>query len=110
MLSGPNTEQLPSSPLCFRVCWALIPFVRQTGRCVLSKPFVVSSAFCHKMPPPRRDFSNVRLPLISSDYLVEEETLPFYEHEQYYLVRIGELFNFKSQAVAKLRNGAYSTA
>lgn len=63
----------------------------------------------HRKPSPPREFSTVRFPLISSEYLVEEETLPFYEHEQYYPVRIGELFSSKYQVVGKLGYGAYST-
>lgn len=40
---------------------------------------------------------------------VEEETLPFYEPEQFYPVRIGETFLSRYKVVGKLGYGAYST-
>lgn len=60
-------------------------------------------------PSPPRIFSIVQFHSISSEHLVEEETLPFYKHEQYYPVRIGEIFNAKYQMIGKLGYGAYST-
>ncbi|KAK9366826.1 protein kinase [Lipomyces kononenkoae] len=64
----------------------------------------------HRQPSPPRRFSDVGCQLIGLDYLVEEETLPFYEDDQYYPVRIGEVFKSRYQVVGKLGYGAYSTA
>ncbi|KAE8321284.1 hypothetical protein RU639_013166 [Aspergillus parasiticus] len=50
--------------------------------------------------PPRR---------FNSTQPVEEETLQFYEHEQYYPVRIGETFLSRYKVIGKLGYGAYST-
>lgn len=47
--------------------------------------------------------------LIGFEGFVEEHTLPFYEREQYYPVRIGEIFISRYQVVGKLGYGAYST-
>ncbi|KAL2219664.1 kinase domain-containing protein [Thermoascus aurantiacus ATCC 26904] len=62
-----------------------------------------------KQPSLPRRFSDIGCHLIGPDYLVEEETLPFYEHDQYYPVRIGEVFKSRYQVVGKLGYGAYST-
>lgn len=39
----------------------------------------------------------------------EEERLPWYDPNQFYPVRIGEIFNSKYKVVGKLGYGAYST-
>ncbi|KAE8352212.1 protein kinase [Aspergillus coremiiformis] len=44
-----------------------------------------------------------------STQAIEEETLPFYEHEQYYPVHIGEVFSSRYKVIGKLGYGAYST-
>lgn len=41
--------------------------------------------------------------------LLEEEKLDWYEHAQFYPVRIGEIFSSKYQVVGKLGYGAHST-
>lgn len=41
--------------------------------------------------------------------MLEEETLPFYKHEQYYPVRIGKIINYKQRVIGRLGYGAYST-
>ena len=55
-------------------------------------------------------FSTLSLKSISLQRAIEEETLPFYEHEQYYPVRINEVLNSQYQVVGKLGYGAYSTS
>lgn len=39
----------------------------------------------------------------------EEERLPFYDADQFYPVRIGEILNSQYKVVGKLGYGAYST-
>ncbi|KAK2809434.1 hypothetical protein FQN50_003893 [Emmonsiellopsis sp. PD_5] len=70
----------------------------QLGRRILSR----------RKPSLPRCFS-VTSPVIDSSIAFEEETLPFYEHEQYYPARLGEVFNTRYQLVGKLGYGAYST-
>nr|KMM69727.1 hypothetical protein CPAG_06041 [Coccidioides posadasii RMSCC 3488] len=62
-----------------------------------------------QMPYQQRNFSSQFYPIINADQRLEEETLPFYEHEQYYPVHIGEVFGSRYQVVGKLGYGAYST-
>jgi serine/threonine-protein kinase SRPK3 len=45
---------------------------------------------------------------IERDQLVEEETLPEYNPELFYPVRLGEVFNGRFQVVAKLGYGSSS--
>ena len=42
---------------------------------------------------PAQTSPNGALPIIAQEYLVEEETLPFYDTEQYFPVHIGGVFN-----------------
>jgi serine/threonine protein kinase len=63
----------------------------------------------HRQPSLPRRFSDVDCRLIGPDYLVEEETLLFYGHDQYYPVRIGEVFKSRYQVIGKLGYGSYST-
>ncbi len=58
---------------------------------------------------PPRNYSHVRRPSISSDVMIEEEKLKFYEPEQYYPVHIGEVVKSRYEVVGKLGYGAYST-
>ena len=60
-------------------------------------------------PSCARRFSTCQAPLLSGDTLIEEETLPFYEPQQYYPVNIGDVYRSKYQVVGKLGYGAYST-
>lgn len=41
--------------------------------------------------------------------LLEEETLPFYKHEQYYPVKIGQILDSSYKILGKLGYGSYST-
>ncbi|KAI0080949.1 CMGC/SRPK protein kinase [Panus rudis PR-1116 ss-1] len=47
--------------------------------------------------------------VIDNKYLVEEEGWEWYSPEQFYPVRIGEVFNSQYQVVGKLGYGAYAT-
>ena len=40
---------------------------------------------------------------------IEEQTLPLYQRKYYYPVKIGQVFNDRYRAIAKLGYGAYST-
>lgn len=59
---------------------------------------------------PRRSVSNVHPVKLRQEVPVEEEALPNYEAEQYYPVRVGDLFNARYRVAGKLGYGAYSTA
>lgn len=48
--------------------------------------------------------------LIDVSHLVEEENWEWYNPEEFYPVRIGEVFNSQYQVVGKLGYGAYGTA
>jgi non-specific serine/threonine protein kinase len=41
---------------------------------------------------------------------IEEETLPHYQPDQYYPVKIGDVFQSRYQVAGKLGYGAYSTS
>ncbi|CAL1698674.1 unnamed protein product [Somion occarium] len=47
--------------------------------------------------------------VIDKSHLIEEETWDWYKPEEFYNVRIGEVFNTKYQVVGKLGYGAYGT-
>ncbi|KAL3472269.1 kinase domain protein [Aspergillus californicus] len=47
---------------------------------------------------------------MNSSSRMEEETLPFYEPEQFYPVKLGDLLDSKYRVLGKLGYGAYSTA
>lgn len=46
---------------------------------------------------------------IDTSQPVEEETLPYYNPEQFYPVRIGEVFDSRYKVLGKLGYGAHST-
>jgi hypothetical protein len=62
-----------------------------------------------RKPSRRRRVFGVGCQFISADNTVEEEALPFYQHSQYYLVRMGEVFESKYQVLGKLGYDACST-
>ncbi|KAI9790543.1 MAG: hypothetical protein M1816_005050 [Peltula sp. TS41687] len=82
------------------------PRQNHTGVCALVG---MGKRVWRRAPSPPRTFSKFQFHSISSEELVEEETLPFYKHEEYYPVRIGEVFNARYQVIGKLGYGAYST-
>lgn len=49
-------------------------------------------------------------PFIDETTLVEEETFPFYEPQQYRNVNIGDIYHDQYQVLGKLGYGAYSTS
>ena len=59
--------------------------------------------------PPRQLTGSQFFRTVNSTQLIEEETLPYYKAEQFYPVRIGEIFNSIYQVIGKLGYGAYST-
>ncbi|EXJ79988.1 CMGC/SRPK protein kinase [Capronia epimyces CBS 606.96] len=62
-----------------------------------------------RKPSLPRTFPSIGALLIPAETLFEEETLPFYEPQQYYPVHIGDVYQSKYQVVGKLGYGAYST-
>ncbi|KAI8971037.1 kinase-like domain-containing protein [Trametes punicea] len=60
-------------------------------------------------PSPLRQFSTDKFPLIDPSYLVDEETIPWYDPKDFYPVRLGEVFRSRYQVIGKLGFGAYST-
>lgn len=48
-------------------------------------------------------------PLLRSETLIEEETLPSYEPSHYYPVKIGDVYQSRYQVIGKLGYGAHST-
>jgi len=62
-----------------------------------------------RRPSYPRKFSKNPSSVIPAETLIEEETLPFYEPQQYYPVHIGDVYKSKYQIVGKLGYGAYAT-
>lgn len=56
-----------------------------------------------------RSFAAKTSAMLSTDDLIEEQTLPRYCPQHYYPVRLGETFNDRYLVVAKLGYGASST-
>ncbi|OOF98767.1 hypothetical protein ASPCADRAFT_162455 [Aspergillus carbonarius ITEM 5010] len=61
-----------------------------------------------RSPSPARHFSQLG-PLLDSNDKLEEETLRWYSPDQFYPVKIGEIFRSRYQVVGKLGYGGYST-
>ena len=62
-----------------------------------------------RKPLSPRIFPTTGFNIIDKSYLVEEETWEWYKTEEFYPVRIGEVFKSQYQVVAKLGYGAYAT-
>ncbi|TVY15297.1 Serine/threonine-protein kinase SRPK [Lachnellula arida] len=58
---------------------------------------------------PPREFPSSGFEVIDPSQMVEEEQLPFYNHQDYYPMRIGEVIKDCYQVVAKLGYGTSST-
>jgi len=58
---------------------------------------------------PLREFPSSGFEIIDPSQIVEEERLPFYDHNDYYPMRIGEVIENRYQVVAKLGYGTSST-
>lgn len=74
------------------------------------------SSFAAKFAPasqrPRsqpRNFPLTGFDTVEQSRFVEEETMPEYQAEHFYPVRLGEVFNDRFQTVAKLGYGSSST-
>ena len=60
-------------------------------------------------PLPPRVFPTAGFDVIDSSHRVEEETWEWYTPDEFYPVRIGEVFKSKYQVVGKLGYGANAT-
>ncbi len=61
-------------------------------------------------PSTPRQFPTTGFELITSSHLIEEEQWEWYKPEEFYPVRLGEIFKSQYQVVGKLGYGAYATA
>lgn len=62
-----------------------------------------------KAPWPQLDFPKTGFPIISNNYLLDEETLPRFGKDVFYTVNIGDVFASRYQIVAKLGYSVTST-
>lgn len=60
-------------------------------------------------PSPPRLFPTTGFDAIDNSYRIEEETWEWYTPDEFYPVRIGQVFKSKYQVVGKLGYGAYAT-
>ncbi len=60
-------------------------------------------------PSPPMNFPKSGFVLLNTEDKIEEETLPFYNPNNYYPVHIGEVFRSRYQVVTKLGYGVNST-
>ncbi len=58
---------------------------------------------------PLREAPRTGFEVLGNEYRLEEETWSWYKPEEYYPVRIGELFKNKYQVIGKLGLGSVST-
>ena len=63
-----------------------------------------------RSPSIPRQFTSTGFEVIANSCLVEEEKWEWYNPEEFYPVRIGEVFKSQYQVVGKLGYGAYGTA
>lgn len=68
---------------------------------------VLRAPFFRQLPSPVRQFPPG--PLVDSMDKVEEEKLAWYSKDNYFPVKIGDVFHSKYQVVGKLGYGGYST-
>lgn len=61
-------------------------------------------------PSPQRQPPTSGVEVLDDAYLLEEETLSWYSPDDFYPVRIGEVFRSKYQVLGKLGFGSVSTA
>jgi hypothetical protein len=76
--------------------------------CRLLNNLAGEPGLCPSLSPPRI-LPSASFDALRSDQLVEEETLPGYKPENFYPVRLGDVFNDRFQVVAKLGYGLSST-
>jgi hypothetical protein len=58
---------------------------------------------------PPREFQSTGFEVIDPSQMVEEERLPFYNRNDYYPMRIGEVLKDRYQVLAKVGYGTSST-
>ena len=63
-----------------------------------------------RRPSMPRQFPSTGFEVIGNSCLVEEEKWEWYNPEEFYPVRIGEVFKSQYQVVGKLGYGAFGTA
>lgn len=67
----------------------------------------------HRIPrfsaAAKRHFATTRMTMLDRSKPFEEESLPWYSPDQFYPVRIGEVFESQYKVVGKLGYGANST-
>lgn len=61
------------------------------------------------LPIPNGRFANTQATRMNLSQPFEEERLPWYDPDQFYPVRVGEIFESKYKVVGKLGYGAHST-
>lgn len=61
-------------------------------------------------PSPPRQPPTFGFEVLDNDYLLEEETFSWYAPDDFYHVRIGEVFQSRYQVLGKLGFGTVSTA
>ena len=73
-------------------------------------PEIVSMAVSTQGPPsPPREAPTAGFEVLGTEYRLEEETWSWYNPEDYYPVRISEVFKEKYQVVGKLGFSSVST-
>ncbi|CAK42518.1 hypothetical protein CBS63078_6248 [Aspergillus niger] len=75
----------------------------------LSRHLYSWRSLLQRPPSPVRDFSQSNFPLLDASEKVEEETLSWYSPDDFYPVKIGEVFQSRYQVIGKLGYGGYST-
>ncbi|OGM47773.1 protein kinase [Aspergillus bombycis] len=75
----------------------------------LSRQFFPWRPLFPRPASPVREFSQFNYPLLDSTEKLEEETLPWYSPNDFYSVKIGEVFQSRYQVIGKLGYGGYST-
>ena len=61
------------------------------------------------LPVTKRQFAGIQTARMDLSHPFEEERLSWYDPDQFYPVRMGEIFDSKYKVVGKLGYGAYST-
>jgi len=74
----------------------------------MSSLFRAASRFLRSPSLPRL-FPTTGFDVINNSHRVEEETWEWYTPDEFYPVRIGQVFKSKYQVVGKLGYGAYAT-
>lgn len=73
------------------------------------KSDVVDATPVTRLPSPPREYPESGFEMVDNDVLLEEETYLWYEAENWYPVRIGEIIKSRYQVLGKLGHGSAST-